>query len=377
MVLEKDQCWLEIDLARLEKNYRLVEKGLKNGCQIIGVVKSNCYGLGAVKISRKLEALGCPILSVSNLGEAEELRQAGIPLPILLLGPIQPAYAEMAIRQNYRVPLVSVAQAKELSKAACACGGKLKADIKVDVGLSRFGFVLKDRPEEAAEEIAGVLTMPGLEIESMMTHFTVASGVGADEFNRTQYQLFADVHQLLARKGHYLKRHCSSSLFHSIYPEYDGEFIRLASLLYGLQREIPTAPPVKCIVQLKANILQIKKVPADTPVSYGPLFYTKRETNLGIVNIGFGDGLLRSCANRAEMLVRGRRVPLLGKPGMNFSMLDLTDLPEAKEGDLVTVFGEEDGAYVSLQEYAAFYQGVGCEVPTYLSAKMPRIYMEE
>lgn len=376
-MLEKDQCWLEVDLNRLEKNYRLIEKGLKKGCQIIGVVKSNCYGLGAVRISQKLEALGCPILSATNLGEAEELRQAGISLPILLLGPIQPASVEMAIRQNYRVPLVSAGQARELSKAACAKGGRLKADIKVDVGLSRFGFVLKGRLEEAAEEIYRVMEMPGLDIESMMTHFTVAGGVGGEEFNRAQYQLFDDLHKMLARKGRYLKRHCSSSLFHSLYPEYDGEFIRLASLLYGLQRGIPGAPPVEPIVQLRANVLQIKKVPAETPVSYGPLFYTKRETILGVINVGFGDGLLRSCANKAEMLVRGKRVPLLGKPGMNFSMLDLTDIPEVKEGDRVTVFGEECGAHVSIQEYAAFYQGVGCEVPTYLSARIPRIYMEE
>ena len=374
MKYQQDRAWMEISLDAIEENYRRIQDFIGPERKIMAVVKADAYGLGALPISRALEKLGCPYFSVACLEEAMELREGGIQAPILTLGPIFPQHVALAIQNGIRVPAVSLEQAKALSQAAVEAGGKLTVHIKADVGLARFGLVLTGREKEAAEEALAIAALPGLTVEGVFTHYTAVQLGKGDHFNREQINRFDTFCSLLRESGLTFLKHSASSYFAAVYPESHNDCVRVAALLLGL--EAPAERGVACApsAQLKTRIWQIKEIPEGVPVGYGPTVHTLRPTRLAVIPLGFADGIRRSIAGQVPFLLHGQQVPILGKICMDYTMLDVTDIPEAKEGDVVTVFGEDGALSFQSYELAACYPGSVGELTSVLNPRIPRFY---
>jgi alanine racemase len=371
---QKDRAWLEICLDNIEYNYHFLRKTLKANCEIMAVLKGDAYGLGAVTIGSMLEKIGCQYFCVACMSEAMELREAGIEAPILLLSPIEPNLTSVAIENGIEVPVVSLNQGKALSSMAEILGKRLRVHIKADTGLSRFGILVPGRIEEAVNEAAVISTLPGLSAIGVFSHFSTIQAVEGDEFNRKQIDLFNLFSDKLKEKGHDLKRHCSSSIFSQLYPETHNDYVRLGALLLGIQGPLRKGFQCKQSTEFKARIQQIKEVSAGVSVSYGQTYYTFRRTRIAIVSVGFADGLQRSISNNASVLVKGKPAQIIGKLAMDYTMLDVTDIPEAKEWDTVTIFGNDQGTELPVWQLAEKFPGNPGELTSLIPHRVPRFY---
>lgn len=371
----ENRCWLEINLSALQKNWSVIDGMHGPGCTPIAVVKANCYGLGAVPIARALESFGCRMLSTADLAEAMELRRAGLRAPILLLGPIDPDCVPEAMENDVIVPVVDAEHGRRMSEEAVRAGGRLRTHIKVDVGLTRLGIPVPGREEAAAAEAREILALPGLTNEGLMTHISGMMDPEFDFRNVEQLSLFQRFGQRLREQGAELKMHCESSLLYLSHPEYHMDYVRLTSALLGIQKGYDRLG-VRCIAQLKTRVFQIKQVPKGTSVGYWMTYVTPRDMTIGIVGIGYGDGLIRALTKGAKMYIGGKTVDVLGKLSMSFAAVDLTDVPEARLGDEVTVFGNVPGC-PSVQSYADLYGGHACEVITMLKENIPKKFIFE
>lgn len=370
----KDRAWMEISLDAIEENYRRVTHDIGPGRGVIAVLKANAYGLGAVYMARFLEGLGCSFFAVASIEEAVELRDGGVKGDILTLGPVLPEHAAIAIENNIISNVISPRHAEALSAEAVKLGKQIRCHIKADSGMGRFGVILEDRVEEAAAEAARMAALPGLKAEGVFTHYTGADLPAGDEFNRHQIALFDEFCRLLKEKtGRDFVKHSASSFFTSAYPESHNDYVRIASLLLGI--EAPSSRGTQCVpsVQLKSRIYQIKELPAGRPVSYGPISYTLRQSRIAVVPIGYADGLRRTIQHNASLLVNGQFAPIIGKICMDYLMLDITDI-EAKEGDEVVVFGRSGDKAQEIYDMARLYGGTVGEVPTVITPRVPRFY---
>lgn len=371
----QNRCWLEIDLNRLRKNWEAVRSFCTKGCEPMAVVKCNGYGLGAVRIAQELEAAGCTIFAVADLEEALELRQAGIRSPLFLLGPIAPSDVAIAAEENIIVPIVDVPHGRALSAAAVSHGLRLRTHIKVDVGLTRLGIPVPGRETDAASEVRSILALPAITNEGIFTHISGMMDPELDYLNVSQVELFQRFIQCLGDEGRHLKKHCASSLLFLRHPEYHMDYVRLTSVFLGIQKGA-SSPHLQCVAALKARLLQIKHVPKGTSIGYWMSYVAQQDMQVGIVGIGYGDGLIRSLVSGAEMSICGKRVPVVGKLSMTFAAIDITSVPEAKVGDVVTVFGSGDDC-PTVWDYADLYGGHPCEVLTMLKDRIPKKYIQQ
>lgn len=374
MVYGKDRTWLEIDLSVIEENYRVIKEFIGNQTEIMAVVKADAYGLGAVAVSKTLENLGCPMFAVACIEEAMELRENGIKAPILTLGPLMPCHVKTAAENGIEVPLVSLEQARKISAAAQSAGVSVKAHIKADAGLSRFGIVLENRIKDAADEAESITKLPYIECVGVFTHYTAADVPLSEEFNLHQIELFKSFTAELEKRGVKLKVHSASSLFTSLYPQCHDDYVRVAALLLGLEH--PTVRGITCrqSTEMKTVIYQIKEVEMGTSVGYGPTYYTRRKTKIAVVPVGFADGIRRSVQNMASFMLHGKRAKIIGKMCMDYTMIDVTDIPEAQEGDVVTIFGRDGENHTEAYELAALWGGSVGELTSLITARVPRFY---
>jgi len=371
---QKDRTWLEVDLGAIGDNYREIKKKIGVNCQVIAAIKANAYGLGAVRIAQELETLGCPMFSVSCIEEAMELRENGVKAPILLMGWLNPVHVALAIDNDIEVSFFSLRQAEALSKAAKAAGKMLRGHIKLDVGLSRLGIVVRNRIDETLQEILRIAGLECIVPVAIFTHITSSKLPGAEEFDKAQLGLFVEVSAKLDELGLKLKKHCCSTIPAVRYPEYCFDYVRVAALLFGQLPHTYGRFDIKPSFSLKTRIWQIKQVEAGSAVSYGPTFHTLRQTKIAVVPIGFADGLRRTISNRGEMLIHGKRAPIIGMLSSDYSTLDVTDIPDVEEGDIVTVFGIDGGIEQPVHVYADLYPGTVSEVTAALGPRIPRFY---
>ena len=210
----------------------------------------------------------------------------------------------------------------------------------------------------------------------LMTHISGVTEKEKDYLNVQQLERFRLFGQRLEQAGYPMKMHCESSLLYLSHPEYEMDYVRLTSAILGIQPGYEQTG-VEPIASLKTKLLQIKSIPKGAGIGYWMTYLAPRDMRIGIAGIGYGDGLIRSLCGGAEMLVRGKRVPVVGKLSMNSCVLDLTDVPECAEGDTVTVIGRDGEEEVTVHEYAARYGGHPCEVICMLRESIPKVYFTE
>ena len=376
MDLACNRTWAEINLGNLEHNYRTLRALLPRDCRFLGVVKADAYGHGAVNVARRLEALGAEYLAVACIGEACELRKAGIRASILILGATAPELAGRLLELEVTQTVFDLDTARAFSEAAMASGKRLRVHVKSDTGMSRLGFLCDEgHLTHSAEEIAAVCALPGLEPEGIFTHFADADG--SEEYTMLQFTRFLEVLRLLEERGVTFKiRHCAASAAVLNYPCTHLDMVRPGIALYGHYPDPACAgldgPGLRPVMTLKTRIAALRELPAGACVSYGRTHTLSRDSRLAALSVGYADGFSRLLSNRGEVLVNGRRCPIVGRVCMDLCMVDVTDVPGAAVGDAVVLWDEA----LPLEEKAAAVGTIQYELLCGVSKRVPRVYVE-
>jgi len=371
-----ERTWAEIDLSAIVGNMNAMKSKLRPGTRFLGVVKADAYGHGAVRVAKALEDAGCDYLAVATAGELQELREGGITLPTLILGYTPPEAAQRLLKYDATQTVSSREMAEALSRQAEKLGRKLKAHLALDSGMGRFG-PLCHGGRDATEEYAAVLNLPGLDVEGVFTHFAVSDEPDGGAYTRAQYEAFvSQVRRLEEISGHTFKiKHCANSGAMVNYTEMQLDMARPGIALYGcFPGAEQTGLSLRETMSLKTRVAQVKDLKAGDSVSYGRTFTAERDMRIAVLSIGYADGLHRAGSGKASYLLRGKRVRQIGRICMDLCMVDVTDVPDAAPGDIVTIFGYDGDAFLSVEEAAAAAGTISYEVMCAVSARVPRIY---
>ena len=368
------RTWAEIFLENLRHNYEAIRKSLPAGCRFLGVVKADAYGHGALPVSRLLQEAGADYLAVSCLDEALELRRGGITMPILILGHTPYAYTGTLIEENITQTVTCLAKALEYSTEAVRLGKELKIHIKLDTGMSRLGFLCAGGYfEEGVDNVIRSCRLPGLSPEGVYTHFAVSDEPGEDSevYTRAQFKLFMDVIAAVKSRGgvEFLIRHCANSGATVSYPEMALDMVRPGLLLYGYGDSTGKLGLLPCM-RLVTTVSTIKFYEPGTSVSYGRRFTTDRRTRMGVLAVGYADGLPRLISNKCSFAAKGGFAPQRGSICMDMCMVDLTELPQVDVGSEVELFGPVNSIY-KLSDAA---QTIPYELLCAVSKRVPRVY---
>ena len=368
------RTWAEVDLDALAHNYERIRRHVGEKTKLLGVIKADAYGHGAVPVAKELEALGASYLAVSNIDECEEVRRGGVTLPVLMLGFTPADQAERILELDMTQAVQSLDIAKAFSAAAVKCGKKMKVHIKLDTGMGRLGFLCDEEHfDESLQDILAVLELPGLDVEGVFTHFWVADEEGEDNVacTRTQHERFRRmIDAAEARSGFHVRlRHCCNAGGIVSYPEWADDMVRCGIILYG-SGSLAEKMGMEPVMSLKTRVATVRDLAPGTSVSYGRTYFTERESRIAVLPIGYADGLHRTLSNRMEVLTPYGRAKQVGRICMDMCMIDVTDLPEVKSGDEVEIFGKN----VLCAEDAGKCGTIPYELLCAVSKRVPRHY---
>jgi alanine racemase len=362
-------AWIDVDLDAIAHNVRTFRRLLAPGCRLIAVVKANAYGHGMVQVARQALRHGAAELAVANVHEGAQLRAAGITQPILVAGPVVPAEAPLVVQHGLLAGLGS----PELADALARCTRRyLPVHLEVDSGMCRHGV----SPHDLPALVEAVVRRGRLSIAGVYTHF---AAVGADDLETARQQLrtfTAAVDGVRALRG--VRRHACNTLGALLLPEARLDAVRIGGGLYGFAPAVVRgglSPMVlRPALALKARLAGLRNVPAGAAIGYGGTFVCTRPSRLGLLPLGYADGLVRARWHGAMVLVRGRRVPIVGVVSMNQTVIDVTDVPEAALGDEVVLLGSQGPECVRAEERVGPGETV-YEVTALLSAHLPRRFL--
>ena len=362
--------WAEIDLKAIEYNYKHVRRLVGKNINIMVVVKANAYGHGTVEVSRVLENMGANYLGVATMDEAVRIRDHGIKAPVLVLGSILPNEVDVAFEKDITLTLCSD-ELLEVVRGHTKDDARVKVHIKVDTGMGRIGVW----HEEAMEFIKKVSKERGIILEGIYTHF---SSAGRDDFF-TKYQIEAFEKLLSEIEKNWIKiplRHAANSIATVDFKRSHLNLVRPGLIIYGMypKHTFPKLIKLKPAMSLKTKVVFIKETPAGRSISYGRTFVTQRPTRIATLPIGYADGLLRNLSNRAEVLVRGKRAPVVGKVTMDQTMIDVGHIKGVKLGDEVVLIGKQGRDEIRLEKLARLAGTIAYEIVCSISNRVPRIY---
>lgn len=374
------RTWANVSLDNLSHNYKLLQEKVPASCKFLGVVKADAYGHGAVPISHYLKDLGADYLAVSNFEEALQIRRAELRLPLLILGYTPPVYAEDMASMGIRQEVHSLEYARELSKQLEGTGRRLKVHLKLDTGMSRLGFFAYDEPM-TLNQILEAAKLPNLFFEGVFTHFPSADSYEPEDqaFTRTQFARFTGMLDALAASGvRFPIRHCCNSAGTLLYPEFALDMIRPGIATYGISPApaLKGAADLKPLLSLHTTVSQIRDFKEGVSVSYGRTYVTPGPRRIAVLCIGYADGLSRSLSGRISFRLRGKAVPVVGRICMDMCMVDVTEVPEAKVGDVVTVFGTDPDRGPTVEDLAAQLDTIPYEILCDINKRIPRIYLD-
>ena len=370
------RAWAEISLPRLERNVEKCRSLLKDGVEMMCVVKANCYGHGTENIIPCLEN-SCNVnwFAVSNLIEAIELREMGVSGEILILGYTPPKNAPELLEYDIIQAITERSYAEELSRE-CPINKKVRCHIAVDTGMTRIG--IRGDTKSIADDAEKIFRLPSIEVEGIFTHLSVADSDSPADIAYTKGQ----IEKLMELKRELNKRlivvehlHFLNSAGAAYHPDPRGDLARFGIMLFGLHPNAELSLPVELepVMELKAAVSQVKTVEAGIDVSYGRTYTTTQETKIAVVTIGYADGYPRLLSGKAEVLIKGRRAPIIGRVCMDQLMIDVTEIPDVKEGDVVTLFGTDGDERISADQLAQMIGTIGYEIVCGISPRVPRV----
>ena len=363
--------WVEIDLDRFASNLAAV-RGVDGGSrEVLLVIKADAYGHGAVEIAEAAEREGVAHLGVATLHEGIQLRQAGCPLPIVVLSPLLESEAEEAVLHDLSPTVADLAFARALSRAAERADAPVRCHVEVDTGMGRTG-VLED---EAEDFLAQLVELPFLRLASVFTHFPDADAEDL-AFSEAQARRFlALLDRLRARGIQPARVHAANSAATLNLPDARLDWLRVGFIAYGhIPPNARTRVPLAPVMAFKSRLVQVRRLPAGAPISYGRTFVTSRPTRLGVVPVGYGHGYSWLLSNRGAVLVGGRRAPIVGRVTMDLTLVDLTDIP-SEVGDEVVLFGDQGESSITIEEVARWSETLPYEIMCTIGKRVTRIYV--
>ncbi|CAA7600686.1 Alanine racemase [Acididesulfobacillus acetoxydans] len=363
--------WAEINLAALRRNYARVQS--YTHAEMMPIVKANAYGHGALPVAGALRALGAKRFGVALLEEALEIKQAYPDLTLMVIGTTPEEASDVLVREDIIPGISRLSQAAALSAAAVRQERVARLHVKVDTGMGRIGF----RHEDAAS-ILEIAALPNLRIEGIYTHFAAADQQDLS-FAHEQLDRFNRIYSRLRAQGLSIPlRHAANSAAILRLPEAHFELVRPGIVLYGLppSRQVGPEAELEPVLSWKTKITHLKMIAQGETVSYGRTFCAAYPTRVATIPVGYADGLRRALSNRGEALIRGRRVPMIGRICMDQTLLDVTKLPAAEVGDVVTLIGADGSDRLEATEMAEVLKTINYEIVCGISGRVPRVYAE-
>ncbi|GAA8605110.1 alanine racemase [Helicobacter pylori] len=375
----KRASFVEVNSASLRHNFSAVKSIVPKDAHIMAVVKANAYGAGAIKASEIFLQEGANYLGVATLDEALELRSHFSKTPILILGYSPNSNASMLIDNDLSAMIFSLEQAEVFSQMALKSQKRLKIHLKIDTGMHRLGL---EPNFKSIEIIKKIRALKGLEVEGIFTHLSNADTKIKTHAKNQMKAFNAFLEQLLDQKIEFQYRHAYNSA--GILSLCNGNENRLLNLyrpgimLYGfypsngMKETCPTI--LKNVISLKAQIVQIRSVKKGEFIGYGEHFYTNEETLVGVLALGYADGLMRALGNRIQVAINNQLAPLIGKVCMDQCFVKLNNI-QAKEGDEVILFGDKSAKANDASEIAALLNTIPYETISTLSKRLERVYI--
>lgn len=357
----------EIDLSALHHNLETVRKIIDER-PVIAVVKADAYGHGSVEIARRLVGLGVTHLAVAYTGEAKLLRESAIDAEIIVL------FDRSDIEEYFEYGLVPVVQDKETARQfgieAVKRGRSIRVHMKVDTGMGRIGFI----PGKAVSDAVEISGLKGIELAGLMSHFSEAD-LADRSYAFHQLKLFNEIRGAVAvRIGRPLLSHIANSAAALTFKDALMDAVRPGLLLYGYS-PFQEGFGLRPVMTVKTRVLVVRGLCAGTPVSYGRTFVTKNDSKIAVVPVGYADGYSRLFSNNGEMLVRGRRAPVVGRVCMDVTMLDVTGIGGVCEGDEVVIVGGRGEETITAADLAARIGTIPYEILTSLGSRSRREYI--
>ncbi len=363
---------IDIDLARLTANYRAIQAHVAPAA-VMPILKANAYGHGLAEVARHMQALGAPYLGVAFLEEGILLREAGVTTPILVLGGIIGNQVPLFLEHDLTLTASSVDKLGQIEAAARAMGVRARVHLKIDTGMERIGV----HYYSAESLLEASLACTHFEVEGIFSHFADAD-MPDPAYSHLQLARFEGVLDFYARRGLPPPplRHMANSAALARFPQAHFDMVRAGLLLYGVypSADVPRAVAVRPALSWKSRVVYFKVVRPGHPVSYGSTWQSDHAVRLVTVPVGYGDGYFRALSNRAEVIIRGRRYPVVGRVCMDQFMVNI-EWDSAYNGDEVILLGEDaGGAAVRVEELAEWAGTVPWEILTNINTRVPRVY---
>lgn len=370
------RCWVEVSRAQIAANYQAVRKVVGAGVEVMPVVKADAYRHGAIEVSRTLEEQGANWLAVSSADEGVSLRDAGIKARILVMADFLPFTREVMLAHNLTPVIHSLADLNELDRMAAARGQKCRYHLKIDTGMGRLGV-----QADAGAIGEAILSAKNIEIEGLMTHFASAANYQTSQTEQ-QFTLFDRLAEGLRAAGiHPALVHLSSTI-----PVAYGRqtawrnMVRPGHAIYGYVSPARGHAPgkilnVKPALTWRATVLSVKDVPAGSLIGYGGMFCATKPMRVAVLAAGYADGVPHRLSNRGSVIVNGRLAPIIGAVSMDLTSIDVSEAPETRVGDAVTLLGSEGKVSIDAQQIARLAGTISYSVLCGIHARVKRIYV--
>jgi alanine racemase len=367
--------WVEVDLDRFARNLAAIRAAIGSETRILLVVKADAYGHGAVEIARAALQNGVAMLGVATLHEGIELRTAEVAAPIIILSPSLLSEVDEIIEHRLTPCVSNLEFAERLSRRSAAHQVIARLHVEVDTGMGRTGVSDGD----AEEFIERVVAMPDLALEGVFTHFPDADS-GNTFFAEQQLRRYREILEGLARRNIAVPiRHVANSAGVLGVQGAALDMVRTGILAYGFypSARVPRTVPVEGIMAFKTRVVQLRSVAAGRFISYSRTYQTTRRTRVAVLPVGYGHGYPWLLSNRGEVLIRGRRVPIIGRVTMDLTMVDATEVPDVDLGDEVVLWGDQGGARIDLTEVAERAETIPYDLLCSMGKRVVRVFLEQ
>ncbi len=363
---------VEIDMDAIRNNYRILKDNIPADVEVMPVIKANAYGHGMVETAQTLVGLGASHFAVALPEEGIELRLAGVTGEVLVLGAAMSIAAADAVRYDLTQTVFTPDMAALLEREARKKGKDALVHIKLDTGINRIGL----RTAEEAQALSNALKdAPHVRVTGVYTHFAAADnplpGGGLNPFTQEQLARFQALRSYFPEE---IPAHVANSAMSLLSPEAYFQMIREGISLYGYP-PVRTSLPFRPALSWRTEVVYVKDIKAGETIGYGRSFTAQRDMRIATVAVGYGDGYHRMCSNRGMMLVRGQRVPIVGRVCMDQTMLDVTDVPGVSVGDEVVILGVQGQSRIDAEELAKWAGTISYDVLLAITARVPRVYL--
>jgi alanine racemase len=367
------RCWADVDLAALERNVRLIRASLPARMRYVAVVKADAYGHGLPQIAGRLMHAGVDLFGVATLAEALALHETGTDWPVLLLSPLLPGEDRRAAEHGFAATVSSGAEVDRLDAAGATTGRPVAVHLKIDTGMGRLGVWHEDAPALWEK----LTRAPHLQLEGVFTHFASPDDDAA--FTTEQRRRFlAALARCPGLDPAALLVHADNSAgLETIAGAGPFNAVRVGLLQFGIlprPGSLLVAVRTEPVLAFRARVGLVKRLPAGASVSYGRTHTLRRHSTVAVLTAGYGDGVPRAASNRAQVLVRGRRCPVLGRVTMDQTVVDVTDAPGVAVNDEAVLVGRQDDAEISLAEFSQWAGTIPWDTLCSITKRVPRFY---